>query len=180
MDLFELLLLFVFFVLPLFQALIEQRRKAGRPPLPPPEDAPELPRPAEGAGTTADAGWSTDWGSWPGIETDEDGRGVVVLEEAPAEVLAAEETSAELPAIEAVRVADPVVSLEQLHVDRSAERARLLARHAGPAPATARAPRAAARIRSLLGERGGLRRAVLLAEVLGPPRALNADLPAER
>lgn len=47
------------------------------------------------------------------------------------------------------------------------------ARRSGPMPASA--PKAESRFRALLGSRDGLRNAMVLSEILGPPKSLRRD-----
>lgn len=155
MDFFELLVLLLFVVFPLLQQFLGRKGDEGEGPVAeaPPER--EEPRPAaERALEPAPngEGWSVGWGSWP--------------EEAPAEE--APEPEVYIP--EAVRVADPVVSMEALHVDRAAEHARIHAIHARPA---ARPQRDRPRLAALLSSEADIRRGIVLAEVLGPPAALR-------
>ena len=120
-----------------------------------------------------EAGWSAGWGKWPEFSF-----------ETPAEGEATEPLPTEVPApapspIEAVSLestAPPlVVSLEPTRIDRAAEHARFRARTAAPVPVVSGPPPRTSGfgLAGMLRERGGLRRAVVLAEVLGPPRSLQ-------
>lgn len=159
MDLFELLVLLVFVVLPLLQGFL-RRGKDGddesplggeRPADPPyeevgtPAEAGDLP---ETEAASPEGGWSTEWGEWPGEH---------VAPEAD-------------PVPEAVRVSAPVVSLEPVHVDRDAEHRRLHATHSVPVHTT---PQRRPRIARLLQGSDDLRSAIILGEVLGPPPSLR-------
>lgn len=186
MDLLEVLLVLIFFGVPLLGRLL-QRNAPQEPQLPPvdseAEDAEWLPAPAprrETAPAPAQGGgWSAGWGEWPGMETAEEEE---ETEEAGAWAAPAErggeETIHTLEAVslepvtprEAVERPVPVpVSLELVQVDRKAEHERLHQKYARPVAPRPRADRLADHLNS----RGELRRAVLLAEVLGPPRALR-------
>lgn len=72
---------------------------------------------------------------------------------------------------EAVRVYAPVVSLEPLVVDREREHLRLHQREKAPPPRARR--RAAPALDASLRGKGDLRRAIILSEVLGPPKSLQ-------
>jgi hypothetical protein len=159
MDLFELLVLLVFIVLPLLQGLL-RRGKDGNDESPLDLERPadrqhgELEAPAEaGQAAEADAaapagGWSTEWGEWPGEH---------VAPEAD-------------PVPEAVRVSAPVVSLEPVHINRAAEHRRL---HATQSPPVRPTPVRRPRIARLLQGSDDLRSAIILGEILGPPRSLR-------
>jgi hypothetical protein len=187
MSLLELLLLAAFIGFPLLQLLLE-KLKGGEPPEPPPEgraeeppipaakskpSLPPLARSRPSLPPRQEEGWSSEWGSWPTetpVElTDEEDAGVQEADEliVPLGRMAAQELS------EAARVSVPVVSLEALHVDRKAEHARL---HARPVSRAATVRRAAApTIGALLHSPADLRRAIVLAEVLGKPIALRDE-----
>jgi hypothetical protein len=77
MDWFTLLLIFIFFVLPLIQQIAEARKRGGQPPVDAPEeewDWEAEQREAQRSGTaeaqreqvSGNGGWSEGWGSWPG------------------------------------------------------------------------------------------------------------------
>lgn len=179
MDLFELLVVFVFVVLPLLQHLLG-RRGAGD----------------DGHDAEADLGgdepvvervearaaepptWSQDWGAWP---TDEEVEEAVEedlqLEVGPDEHVrfdAPDGTHDRAPALavpEAVRVSAPVVSMERGPVIRKGERGRLHESYA--APDLHGEPVRPPRIAALLRNRGDLRDAVVLNEVIGPPISLR-------
>ena len=188
MDWFELLLLFIFFGLPLLGRILQKNAPPG---LPPAEDEHgehgeahgELPAPREPARTPARSGsgeWSAEWGEWPGIEAEDDEEEAVarIPDLAPEPIHTAEAISLE-PVTVREEVARPLPAplaepLEVTEVDRKAEHARFHRRIARPAAAPVRAQGIAGQLRS----REGVRRAVLMAEILGPPRALRA--PEER
>lgn len=177
MNLFEILIVLLFIVLPLLQQVLGRKKDPELPPAEGEEDAePETARrggtarsPASaappGERSTGEEGWSVDWGAWP-AEPDEEELVEVEAEEPPVEA-----TQPRRP--RQARDEPTVVSLEPLHVDRKAEHARFHARtvHVLP-PIRPRQPRVAA----LLRGRGGLRNAVLLSEVLGLPTAFR-ELP---
>lgn len=192
MDWFEVLLLFIFFGLPLLQRIFGKHA----PPeerLPPVEDEygeygerrhdlPAPPREAAPApAKSGGGGWSTEWGEWPGIETadEEEEQAVARIPDiAPEPIHTAEAVSLEPVTVreEVVRPlpAPLVKSLEVTELDRKAEHERFHRRIARPAAAPASPPRMTDQLRS----REGVRRAVLMAEILGPPRSLRA--PEER
>lgn len=134
----------------------------------------------------APSSWSSGWGDWPGALPE-------LVDEAEAEEASWEavtETTAGVPILvpelpvevpvrlEAETVALPVISLEPLEVDREAEHHRLHQRLRAAPPAPPLRPRRASAPR--LRSRAELRRAVVLAEMLGPPRALQPlDVPTE-
>jgi hypothetical protein len=173
MDLGQLLFLLLFFILPLLMQWLERRGRADSPPEPGEVD-PEREAAEEVAsarrervepGEAAEPGWSDEWGEWP------------VAEEIAAEEVVDEERALELAALqerlppevvpEAVRVSAPVVSLESPAAARASTRRPAVADVIPPRRSTP--PRLAA----LLRTRAEVRRAVLLAEVLRPPRALD-------
>lgn len=149
MNWFELLLLFFFVVLPLLQQLLQGRggRDEGDPPLG--GEAPET------ADQSLPEDWSAGWGAWPGDEDDREQD----LPPRPAE-----------PPVPAEPAGPTVVSMEDLHVDRKAEQERLRGRPKTLPPPPAAPP---PRLTRLLSGRADLRRAVLLSEILGPPRSLD-------
>jgi hypothetical protein len=196
MDWYTLLLIFLFIVLPLIQQFLDKRRGQGELPpeeeeLPPPmrrqppraerreapRETPPAPRRVE------EPSWSEEWGRWPSP---------VPVEEQEQEQERERERERAAPRVERIEERPPpepllpvpepvpfparfelpqVISLERLEVDREAEHRRLQARFAAtdaPPPSVHRGHRRAA---GLLQTRGDLRRAVLLAEVLGPPRS---------
>lgn len=137
-----------------------------------------------GDGTVASGGWAADWGEWPDEETEREeaeGMSIEALErpevvEVPPTDAAVRDTSGR-PATPysyddpaRARAASRVVSLEKLHVDRAAEHARF---HTRPERPTAGVGRRPPRIAALLEDPDELRRAILLAEVVGPPAALR-------
>ncbi|HEX2188628.1 MAG TPA: hypothetical protein VHG51_06995 [Longimicrobiaceae bacterium] len=185
MDLLELLLVLVFFGAPLLGRLL-RRGAPQEPQLPPVEtetqDAGWLPAPAPARTGPAPAaeggGWAAGWGAWPGIETeaeDEEGEdeetALAADDRGPGSIHTAEAISLEPvePREVALRPAPVVVSLEATRVDRKAEHQRFHQRLGEAAPR--RPP--PVRLADQLGSREAVRRAVLLAEVLGPPRALR-------
>jgi len=175
-DLGDILLILVFVVLPLLQQLMERLTKgAPRPPeeageevrdLPPPEREPRPePLPAPEAGR--DAELPRGWEPWSAEAEEIAGREVVdEVEAAELTVLQSRLPAETVP--EAVRVSVPVVSMEALRVDRTAKPAWRL--EAPPPPDRRRRP---ARARAVLEGPGSLRRAVLLTEILGPPKGLD-------
>lgn len=197
MNFIEILLLLAFLFFPLLQALLEKLGKE-RGELPPPPEVPEeeitlqraptapAPARAEAPTTTQEQGWSTGWGSWPTeeAEVDELEESIYALEALTAEEVVSEGQADELLAYqerlaareipEATRVSVPVVSMESLQVDRRAEHRRLHDRFAPAAALSVTAPPSpAAPLRRTLRRPEALREAILLNEVLGPPRALQ-------
>lgn len=190
MDILELFLLLVFIGFPLLQLLLN-KLGLGRGEEPPSEEETEqplLPGPTKDqsiatkertiatkqrtiASETGQQGWSSEWGSWP-AETLEDLAAEEVVSEVEAdELISLQERLATHGLSEATRVSVPVVSLESLHVDRASERARMHARPMSRAigPHRVAPPVIAGSLRSA----ADLRRAVVLTEVLGPPRGLR-------
>ncbi|HEV2146648.1 MAG TPA: hypothetical protein VGR37_04460 [Longimicrobiaceae bacterium] len=192
MDWFEILLVIIFFGAPLLGRIFK--------PDPPQETLPpvetegygeqpaRIPAPAEArqgaqapVPATADGGWSAGWGAWPGMETEEDEeeyapeaeRGTALRPADPEGIHTVEAVSLEpvSPVLyERPLPAQVPVSLELAQVDRKAEHARLHARFAKPAAAPRPRPD---RLADHLRSRTELRRAILLAEALGPPRSLQ-------
>lgn len=191
MDLVEILVLLAFVFFPLIQALLEKLGGSRRQEIPPEwevdQEAPEERTLSVERGDTSspveaeDGGWSAGWGEWPGTTTAEADQ----LEDLTAEPVVTEEEAEEIlyhqirvpeeRVSEAARVSVPVVSLEPTQpsrhrVDRPA-RTQL-----APPPSHERSRRRNAFAR-ILHDEVELRRSVMLAEVLGPPRALReADL----
>lgn len=189
MSLVELLVLLALVFFPLLQALLEKMgvgRREETLPEPqesaadPPVATMERPRPAAKGRlpeTTAEEGaWSAGWGEWP-VETLEDlSEEEVVTEEEADELIAYQEQLAERGGSEAARVTVPVVSMEPLVVDRSAEHRRFHERVMPPPPPRPRQPGQA--LDGVLRHPAALRQAIILSEVLGPPRALKPVEPA--
>lgn len=183
MDILDLLLLLVFIGFPLLQLLLN-KLGLGRGDEPPGEDEAEQPpapiatkertsAPKERtiAVETGQQGWSSGWGSWP-AETLEDLAAEEVVSEVEAdELISLQERLASHGLPEATRVSVPVVSLESLHVDRASEQARMRARPMSRAIGPHRV--AAPVIAGSLKSSADLRRAVILTEILGPPRSLR-------
>lgn len=199
MDLIELLLLLAFVFFPLIQALLEKLRKGrGDAQLPPPPQeevgAPQarverrstqvtVPAPpAEVPDGHGQEEWSSGWGIWPGEEgsvteareaMEDLSAEEVVTEDQADELIAYQERLAARQMPEAARVTVPVVSMEPLRVDRKAEHRRLHERLSPVATHQPRLPPHAAGLGAALRTSDELRRAVLLSEILGPPRALR-------
>lgn len=190
MNLIEILVLLAFIFFPLLQALLERAgKRGGEEPLPPAGQEPEIEAPAqvvvaerahtEPARTSSPEHWSAGWGSWPGEEhAEEEIRTIeqlsaeeVVTEDEADELIAYQERYAARQIPEATRVTVPVVSMEQLQVDRGAEHRRF---HDRIAVAPRPSPRVEQRpLRRILRRPAAVQQAILLAEVLGPPRALR-------
>ncbi|HEX2095608.1 MAG TPA: hypothetical protein VHG28_24640 [Longimicrobiaceae bacterium] len=183
MDWIEVLFVLLFVGFSLLGRVAQRKPPPGQTlPSPRESDAPTpgLPAPtpngAPAPAPSGGGGWSAGWGEWPGVDEEEgadeevsvasDDRNAEVIHEAEAvsmePVGASEETLRPLP----VRAEE---SLEALQVDRAAEHERFHQRYLQEAPA----PRHREALAGQLRSRGELRRAILLAEVLGPPRALR-------
>lgn len=185
MDWFSVLLLIIFVVLPLVQQFLQKREP---PQLPPPEQRdwewgqPPTSEPGEQGASRRRItkvedvnSWSEEWGAWPGEAAEQ-----VDDEELFVDLPGAEEPAPEV--LPAQHPAPPqVVSMEPLNVDRAAEHQRFHDRYVAR-PSSAPPPRPTnvhSPIAAMLRERDGVRRAVILSEVLGPPRALQSLEPRE-
>lgn len=170
MDWLDLLLLAAFVLFPLLQQLLERGRRSSTPPSEPMDtDSQTGPSPIEGE-RTRQVGLPAEWGGWtPERIEDLDDEERSVEDEEAAEPISpyAATPRPDIP----MSTADTVVSLEQLHVDRVAERARFhqqdssaqLAARAAPVP----------RLVAMLRGRRRLREAIVVSEVLGPPKSLR-------
>lgn len=189
MDFVEILVLLAFILFPMLQALLEKLGGARRTEIPPEweveqegSEAPvgTLERP-ETKLEDPDSGWSDGWGEWPGMAPEDAGaleelsaQPVVTAEEAE-EILHERRRIPQERVSEAARVTAPVVSLERVDLPRVRE-------GRSTRPLAAAPPRRARRRRDnlfahILHDDAELRRSVLLAEILGPPRSLReADL----
>ena len=182
MDIIELLVLLAFILFPLLQALLEKMGVGQRPEPPSPageaedeagEVAVERAPVRASADVPEEANWSSGWGSWPGEQLEELAAEEVVTEEEADELIAYQERLSQREATEAARTTVPVVSMEPLEVDRAAEHRRFHERVVTKRPP--RAPAPSERLHSLLSDQSEIRRAVLLSEILGPPRSLRSD-----
>lgn len=179
MDLGQILVIVLFLLFSLVQFFLE-RRGGGRTLPPPPEDAEEeryRAEPREAAEPIRFPFPPEEPLPAPAPEPWMEGVPEEVTAEAPADEEAVDLAELRPPrpvehVPEAVRVYDPVVSLEPLHVDRPAEHQRFHRRVAAPDAVAAPAPTGPS-VAAALRAPGALRRAVLLAEVLGPPRSLR-------
>lgn len=183
MNVIELLILLAFIFFPLIQIVLEKLGGNRGEQLPPDYDPESYQTTTEmeaGGVLQAEAepvegGWSSGWSEWPTEELPDELQieGPVSDREAERFLRMRESLDTpDTPALpEAVRVQVPVVSLESLTVDRAAEHRRLHARVRAATPPSARPPQNPLGV--ALRSRSGVRQAVLLAEVLGPPRALN-------
>lgn len=182
MNVIELLVLLAFVLFPLLQGLLEKLGKRGEQL--PPEYDPEAYRTSTdvelgeqiGAGAEgASGGWSSGWGEWTTEELPEELQieGPVTEREAERFLRTRESLdtreAAQLP--EAVRVQAPIVSMESLEVDRKAEHRRLHARMRPADPPAVR--RRLTPLETALRTRSGVQQGIVLAEILGPPRALS-------
>lgn len=193
MNLIEILILAAFIFFPLLQALLEKlggRNREEEPAdpqqleAPPPVATVEPPRSRERERlqeVEVDPGsWSSGWGHWP-TETLEDLSAEEVLDEKEAaELVTYQEIVPDTQMSEAARVSVPVVSMEQLVVDRKAEHRRFhdgVSRPAPPRPSQPGEP-----LDGALRQPHALRRAIILSEVLGRPRSLQPlqNLPVDQ
>jgi hypothetical protein len=182
MNWVELLLLAVFFILPLLQGLLGRGKGKEGDELPPGEiDVPdEQRRPTatsvERAGTAeSGGGWSADWGGWPDEDDD-------VLEAETSDEDVVEEIKpfiwgrASRPDTEAtvtresVREEPRVVSMEPLVINRAAEHRRFHGSIDAVPKLRARPPSPLVR---MLSTPDDIRRAFVLADVIGRPRSLD-------
>ncbi|HET7275306.1 MAG TPA: hypothetical protein VFI91_08980, partial [Longimicrobiaceae bacterium] len=111
---------------------------------------------------TSTESWSDDWGEWPDASDEE------LLETLPEEAF-----SHEVRVPEAIRVEAPVVSMESAHVDHSTERTRIAARRSPPLEPKVVARKPHPGLYENLHGAQVLRRAFVLSEIIGPPRALK-------
>ena len=183
MNWLELLLVVVFFGAPLLGRIL-QRNAPQPPPTVPPADAERediqwLPAPAQGRGSLpapakAESGWSAGWGEWGEVEAapeeGEDEEGADAPWDAESihtrEAISLEPVTLEEAALRPLPAAPVALDVE---VDRRQEHVRFHDRYLKPAPRRRSPDRLADHLRS----RREVRRAVLLAEVLGPPRSLR-------
>jgi hypothetical protein len=164
----QILLVLLFLLFPLIQQLLE--RKGSPPTLPPPDpeeeardaSAPQREPPRAERSFAEEVGWSVEAAEEIAAES-------VVDEKQAAELQEMQRHLPEQVLPEAVRVSAPVVSLEPKHVLRPTSPLRRAVPE--PSPAAPRRPAGAAAV----GIRGhdDLRRAVLLSEILGPPKSLR-------
>ena len=167
----EVVLFVLFIVLPLLQGLLGRREKGGPVPLP-------SPPPAEGAAERAQvdatpelSAWDELFGNATAIPESEEDFEQVHADSQPLEVVSLEpvEELREVPESERFAAANVAPPLEQAQVDRRAEHSRFHDRYLAPqVPQPEKRPLA-----TQLRERDALRRAVILTEVLGPPRSLQ-------
>jgi hypothetical protein len=192
MDWIELLIVVVFFGAPLIGRLFQQKPPAPPPAVPrgdapsPADLQPRLPAPARTgaalpAPAGADGGWSAGWSQWPeGATEEEDAFEEGAEEEGVAgdHDLAADSIhTREAVSLEPVTAAEGLVralpeapvGLDTVPVDWNREHVRFHDKYFKAAPPPPRADRLADHLRS----RAEVRRAILLAEVLGPPRSLR-------
>lgn len=191
MDWIELLIVVVFFGAPLIGRLFQ--KPAPPPPPVPRSDAPSppdlqarLPAPAPAtlpapAGAGAGGGWSAGWGQWPeGASEEEDAFEEGAEEEGVAgahdlgadsihtrEAISLEPVTAQEGLVRSLPEAP--VGLDTVPVDWNREHVRFHDKYFKAAPPPPRTDRLADHLRS----RAEVRRAILLAEVLGPPRSLR-------
>lgn len=193
MDWISLLLIFVFFILPIIQQVIEQSRRGKAEPqeeMDEPVATTQRPRAttrrAEAESIEGGGGWAEDWAPWPGSEQSE---------EAPEEAVLVESAKPEEGTLrdraEAERLATEVERQEyQARAESALRRAAELLKEREDARLVepvqprlpSRAPRHTAPVtrpvrRAVLAADTDLRRAIVLSEVLGPPVALKSPLP---
>lgn len=193
MDWLSLLLIFVFFILPIIQQVIEQSRRGKAEPqeemdepvatMEGPRASTRRPEPVPVGGS---GGWSEDWAPWPGSEQSEEAPEEAVLVEAAkpeegtlrdraeAERLATESESREYEARAERALRRAAELLKEREEARLIEPAqpRLPSRAPRHAPPVTRPVR-----RAVLAADTDLRRAIVLSEVLGPPVSLRSPLP---
>lgn len=161
MDWTDLLLPLLFIGLPLLGKLLEKRA--------PPEEQEEYGEGLEPLPPVEDVRAGEAWGDWPGAEESPAGEeeGIHTLEARSLEPV----TPEPLPVpVERPLPAAVAETLEVLRVDRQAEHRHFHRRE----PETPSVPVSrGAPLGEELREPGALRRAVLLAEVLGAPKALR-------
>ncbi len=195
MDWIELLLVAVFFGAPLLGRLFQRQPPAPPPTIPrtdspgyaePPARLPvpagtTLPAPERATLPTPVGGWSAGWGEWPeGASEEEDAAEEGTEEEGVAgdhdlaadsihtrEAISLEPVTASEAALRPLPEAP--VALDTVAVDWNREHVRFHDKYFKPAPPPPRADRLTDHLRS----RAEVRRAILLAEVLGPPRSLR-------
>lgn len=162
----DVLLIAAFVLFPLIQQLLERSRRSQ---LPPEEGSQESASPIETEPTgtpwgMGGEGWTADEAAEPvgGEELQDEEEEGLREAESPYGTLA----RPDVPMSTSVNV----VSLEPLHVDHVTEHDRLHRRAVPPALPPTRRPGS---LRDSLRGRRELRRAVILAEVLGPPKALR-------
>jgi hypothetical protein len=191
MDWIELLLVAVFFGAPLLGRLFQRQPPAPPPPIPrseapgyaegPADLQPRLPAPERATLPTPVGGWSAGWGQWPegapeaaeDEEYTEDEEAIVGDHDLAADSIHTREAIS-LEPVTASEVAlrplpEAPVGLDTLEVDRGREHLRFHDKYFKAAPPPPRPDRLADHLRS----RDEVRRAILLAEVLGPPRSLR-------
>jgi len=187
MDIVELLVLLAFILFPLLQSVLEKLGGAGRRGLPPDVDLPPQDRADTGgplstpdagmssdtpAGHEAEEGWSAGWGRWPSDTLEDLSAEEVVTEEVAEEIVARQRRLGESVTVtEAARVTVPVVSLESVQAEPAERLAGVKPIQRLPPPTIRRRPLHPT-IRGV-GSRSELRRAIVLAEILGPPRGLE-------
>lgn len=192
MDIIELAILFAFVLLPLLQAVLEKIGGARRPPVgrEEAEDTRDTSEPDGGQpvatkevsseqasqGTAeVDAGWSAGWGRWPSEPLEELAAEEIVTRAEAEEIIERQERlEDDLTSSEAALVTVPVVSMEPLYVDHTRrEPRRTGTRPVVRPPSPIGGRREAGRVLPGLRSRSEVRRAIVLAEVLGPPLALE-------
>lgn len=196
MDIIELVILFAFIVLPLLQAVLQKIGGAGGKRPPPASEKEEEEREESerdwrppgvtkeaslepghrGTAAGSDEGWSAEWGHWPSESLEElSAEEVVTHAEAEEMIERQERLEDDLTTSEAARVTVPVVSMEPLYIDRDrGEQRTPSSGRAPPRTAAIAERREAGPVLPGLRSRSAVRRAIVLAEVLGPPRALQS------
>ena len=165
MDPIQLLFLLLLVIVPLIQALLGQRGEAGK------QQKPRLPSPPAELPAGAGGDEASAWDQWfDPTAVDVKQTDATEYQEPPGE---------EIPPFEAIslepvdQTSEPVTvevaAAADADVDRAAKHHRFHARYR-EAPRSAAAPRVLA---DHLRTRDEIRRAILLSEVLGPPRSLQ-------
>jgi hypothetical protein len=209
MDWFTLLLVFIFFVLPLIQQIAEARKRSrGETGLPRDEvEIEEDPvaaeyeemrraqRSADQIPSETETDWSTGWGSWPGEAQEQEAEPEVIesvsrpvpepvtvrFEPQPRAERPAPEQRGErvlyerkLPEQQGERVlVERPVPIEAVVVDHRSRSRQPVTRVRELSVPVFGARRGSTALGLAVHNRSELRRAILLSEVLGPPRALK-------
>ena len=173
MDWVQIGFLLLFIVLPLLQGLAERARR------PPPDQEPSAslpgiitrePEAPSADGTSAwDAWFEPNAGNAPQVEAAQ-GEERLAEEIHPFEAISLEQfDEPTTPTVLEQATREAVPEPELVVIDRAAEHHRFHARYLAPVEAVAMVETLPERLR----RPGELRRAILLAEVLGPPRSLR-------
>jgi hypothetical protein len=181
MDWYTLLLLFVFFILPLFQKLLERGRQKDTelppdgnweqeyPPPPLPESRQADAQQPAGATAAKGDGWSSGWGDWPGQTETLEQLPPPPTEEVPPVMHVPVRTREIVVAERPVPVRLPSVPEGQIARPEWATTEPIR-----PRKVAAHVPRRTTAMHGLRRP-GQLRQAIILKEILGPPIALRGS-----